>query len=668
MSPNSSKQLDHIDGRYRDLVLIAKRGLADAYEATDTTTGERVFLKIIRESKADDPHYFLLFTKEIMVLQEFANAEPRLPVPRLLSSGTFGRRPYFTLQLLKGWGLDVLLRQHIRLSANSIFRIIDASLEALSQLHNAGFVHGDISPDNIFIQTDSPVPTNGSLSDDFSLLLLDYNSSRRLDEDEGSASFRYIFLKLSYAAPELADGMKSSFRSDLYSLGVVLFELLVGTRPYSDPSSMSGVRSLRDAGIPKIPAVLEVPLPIENFVHRLLEGNPQKRIASAVDCLAEWREFKKVSAWLEQTDARQGLNFRLSSDSYLISGVSSVSTPEPVLENSPVTVTSPTAISEVQPQTGSEKIYESIGAFPVAASIQTDKFAGPDFQDEVSAIHTVPVPISVGNKEDVQLVDFSVFAPAGVRPDMAFILEFWAYLPASRDEAMERATRRGKIIERGARGPVYVPGRSELTIVLRLDGFEMQDTRDTIVWTSEITNLAFIVRVPSDLPAGDYPGQVSVIHDGLPLARVVFDITVGDRVCEQTSLKVERHSLKSAFASYASVDRDEVLRRVQGIRATGVDVFMDVLSLRAGEHWEDTLYDNIKSRDIFYLFWSKAARESEWVSREWRYALAAKGIDFIHPIPLVPPDKVPPPKELQSKHFNDIVLACMKSHELASII
>ena len=94
-------------------------------------------------------------------------------------------------------------------------------------------------------------------------------------------------------------------------------------------------------------------------------------------------------------------------------------------------------------------------------------------------------------------------------------------------------------------------------------------------------------------------------------------------------------------AKHASADRDEVLRRVQGLSAAGIDVFLDVLSLRSGQEWERGLLDNIRSRDLFYLFWSVAASRSEWVEKEWRMALREKGIECIHLIPLVDPREAP---------------------------
>lgn len=86
-------------------------------------------------------------------------------------------------------------------------------------------------------------------------------------------------------------------------------------------------------------------------------------------------------------------------------------------------------------------------------------------------------------------------------------------------------------------------------------------------------------------------------------------------------------------------------------------IFLDVVSLRSGQYWEKEL---IPDNDILYLFWSENARKSRWVKKEWYCALQTKGLDFIDPIPLAPPDIVPPPKELASKHFNDWTLMCKR--------
>jgi hypothetical protein len=84
---------------------------------------------------------------------------------------------------------------------------------------------------------------------------------------------------------------------------------------------------------------------------------------------------------------------------------------------------------------------------------------------------------------------------------------------------------------------------------------------------------------------------------------------------------------------------------------TGIDVLLDCLSIRPGEEWKPRLQREIVDRDIFWLFWSRHANDSEWVEWEWRTALAKKSIAGIQPHPLEPAELAPPPKELANLQF-----------------
>ena len=89
-------------------------------------------------------------------------------------------------------------------------------------------------------------------------------------------------------------------------------------------------------------------------------------------------------------------------------------------------------------------------------------------------------------------------------------------------------------------------------------------------------------------------------------------------------------------------------------------------NLRSGERYEARLLEEIAARDVFFLFWSKAASASQWVDKEWRFALEKRGLDFIDPIPLVAPEQVPPPRELADNlHFSDWTLAYASAKALA---
>ena len=134
-------------------------------------------------------------------------------------------------------------------------------------------------------------------------------------------------------------------------------------------------------------------------------------------------------------------------------------------------------------------------------------------------------------------------------------------------------------------------------------------------WTGEIAKTTFLVRAPAGLSPGPREGTASVYLRGVRLARLFFVVEVvevlpADKPPRRAALEKKQVRPQTAFASYASRDRREVLKRVQGIEKVGVDVFLDVKSLRSGERYEQRLLQQIDSRDVFYLFWSQAARLS----------------------------------------------------------
>ena len=128
--------------------------------------------------------------------------------------------------------------------------------------------------------------------------------------------------------------------------------------------------------------------------------------------------------------------------------------------------------------------------------------------------------------------------------------------------------------------------------------------------------------------------------------------TAPQSVPQGTSARRYNH----AFLSYASPDRKEVLKRAQILEAAGVSFFQDTLKLDPGTRWEKAIYKNIDTCDLFLLFWSKAALESEWVIKEAEYALKRQGdgdVPDIVPVILEAPPL--PPASLAAIHFNDLI-------------
>jgi hypothetical protein len=252
---------------------------------------------------------------------------------------------------------------------------------------------------------------------------------------------------------------------------------------------------------------------------------------------------------------------------------------------------------------------------------------------------------------------FSVTSPPILAPRQCYDVDVWAHLESQRDEVLRRARREAPTgqIRVKSKGPVKVARGTTLTVRLKINGLQIDPPQDTILWDGEIGNASFQVAVPENCSEGQRAGCATLHVAGLCIARVNFTVEIGAQHAAKEQLAVHERRFRKAFASYASKDYQAVLGRVQGMQKASpqLDVFYAEHSLRSGEFFEERLAQEIATCDVFYLFWSQAARDSTWVEWEWRRALETRGLEIIDPVPLVSPKEVPPPEELASRHFND---------------
>ena len=138
-----------------------------------------------------------------------------------------------------------------------------------------------------------------------------------------------------------------------------------------------------------------------------------------------------------------------------------------------------------------------------------------------------------------------------------------------------------------------------------------------------------------------------------------FSIYVGSRVSAQPGLESKRHDTTTAypvygsiFCSYSHLDALKAKRVEKVCQALGITYLRDKVSLRSGEEWNEVLLQMIDRADVFQLFWSRNAADSEFVKREWQHALNLRGESrrFIRPVYWTEP-MAPPPKELEHLHF-----------------
>lgn len=253
-------------------------------------------------------------------------------------------------------------------------------------------------------------------------------------------------------------------------------------------------------------------------------------------------------------------------------------------------------------------------------------------------------------------VQFSAVAPKEAMKGEYSIIQIFMYEQAFRSVVEEALEMMETEAQEKKSGIHKVLENTRVKIVLSCKEMEIEDNELEQVWCGGYLQFDFAICPPEDLKKRQLLLTAQVYFDDVPATRLM--LTVRPTASYDEQIEMARQDIITAFVSYASQDRARVGALVQGMRKArpDMDIFFDVTTLRSGDDWESALYREIARRDILFLCWSRYARESEWVEREWRYALAQKGSDCIEPIPLEQPDICPPPRELSSKHFNDSLL------------
>ena len=206
---------------------------------------------------------------------------------------------------------------------------------------------------------------------------------------------------------------------------------------------------------------------------------------------------------------------------------------------------------------------------------------------------------------------------------------------------------------------------SKITVILTSRKISYED-KLTLQWNGQYLDFGFLATVPEDSTDSRLSFVACVYTEGILLSRLNFSVSLAKG---KEQIRIERNDIRSAFVSYASQDRARVAEIVYGMKKArrDLDLFFDIEFISSGDYWDQVLRKELLTRDLLYLCWSRNARESEWVDREWRCVYEAKGVDAIEPVPLELPDICPPPVELSEKNFNDILLYIITQEQTKKI-
>ena len=255
------------DGRYVLDAAIGRGGMGRIFRARDEASGRIVALKVLERRPDDDPALAERFRQEIRILSQLRHPA----VPSVLDWGESEGSLYFAADFIDGTTLKSENARRGRWPAGEAAALAGVVADALAAAHVLGVVHRDVNANNIMIAADGQVN------------LIDFGIARHLDVDVTRITATGTIVGTpAYMAPEQFESRVVDARTDIYSLGVVLFEMLTGRLPFTGETPMSLAMQHR-LEAPSSPRALapDVPAWLDRLVLRCLDKNPGKRVTSA---------------------------------------------------------------------------------------------------------------------------------------------------------------------------------------------------------------------------------------------------------------------------------------------------------------------------------------------------------------------------------------------------
>ncbi len=266
-----------LDGRYRVGPRIARGGMATVYEATDTRLDRVVALKVLHSGYADDEAFVSRFIRE-------ARSTARLAHPHVVSvfdQGEDDGTLFLAMEYVPGRTLRDVVRDQAPLPPAHALALLEPVLSALAAAHDAGFVHRDVKPENVLI------------TDDGRVKVADFGLVRAVTTATNTATSGVLIGTVSYIAPELVTDGSADARSDVYSAGVLLYELLTGRKPHQGETPIQVAYKHVHEDVPPPSALVEgLPAYVDALVARATARHRDSRPADAKVFLQQMRRVR----------------------------------------------------------------------------------------------------------------------------------------------------------------------------------------------------------------------------------------------------------------------------------------------------------------------------------------------------------------------------------------
>jgi beta-lactam-binding protein with PASTA domain/tRNA A-37 threonylcarbamoyl transferase component Bud32 len=268
-----------LDSRYRLDARIARGGMATVYSGFDERLDRPVAVKVMHASLADDDAFVERFRRE-------AKAAARLSHPSVVAiydQGEDAGRVYLVMEQVARQTLRTLLREHGRIPVAQALDITAGVLTALAAAHAAGLVHRDVKPENVLVLPDGSVK------------VADFGLARAIEATNHTLADGTLLGTVAYLAPEQVQSGAADPRTDLYALGIVLFEMLTGTVPFDGGTPLAVAYRHVNEDVPDPSTVAaDVPRVADNVVRAATRRDPDERYADAETMLSAVRRARSA--------------------------------------------------------------------------------------------------------------------------------------------------------------------------------------------------------------------------------------------------------------------------------------------------------------------------------------------------------------------------------------
>ena len=275
-----AKELDSgsvFAGRYQVIEELGRGGMGRVYRVLDKKLGEEVALKLIKPEVASDEKTIQRFRNELRSARKIGHPN----VTRMFDLGEDQGTHYITMEYVRGEDLKSFIRRSGRLTIDKAVTIAGQVCEGLAEAHRQGIVHRDLKPQNVMIDRDG------------NARIMDFGIARSLTGKGITGAGTFIGTP-EYMSPEQVEGRDTDQRSDIYSLGIVLYEMLTGRRPFEGDTALD-VAVKQKSETPPDPKLLNTQISdeLDRVILRCLEKKKESRYQSATDLLSDLEAVKK---------------------------------------------------------------------------------------------------------------------------------------------------------------------------------------------------------------------------------------------------------------------------------------------------------------------------------------------------------------------------------------